>query len=156
MSKVEFHSEFGFLIQKISLTLRREADRLLRQKHGISRTQFLLLSALHKNSNTYEMQEHLSAHLGITKGAISRQLLIATQAGYISRYPAIKDSRQKKVELTPLGQKLLVQCKITVDLAERSIFTKNPEIDKEQLISNLALLSDALSAYDNNAHTPVD
>lgn len=93
-----FASAFRMLVDDLHAGLRRRGWSDVRPAFG-----FVLL-ALRDAPRT---ANELAAHLGTSKQASSKLLASLVAAGYVRRSPRVPDGRQRPLELTARGRKLL-------------------------------------------------
>lgn len=113
----DFSQTYLYKMHRLTTSLDALFDTKLRQHADIGLSQFtLLLSVKQLQPAT---QRHLASFLGISPGAISRQVELALKSRWITLAHDTTDRRKQHLSLTPAGQK-----KITtgVNALEKHVF----------------------------------
>ena len=95
-----------YLINDASRIRRSLMDQIFRPL-GITRSQWLVLSALSRSGTAGMMQVDLARLLEITKGTVGGLVERLEATGYITRVSDATDRRVKRVFITPLGFEVL-------------------------------------------------
>jgi DNA-binding MarR family transcriptional regulator len=133
----DFYSEFGYYIHQIVTLIDKRGDEMFRAKLGISLRQFLLLRLIEVGAPS---QQLLADRLSIAKSAISRQIDIARNKGWVEVSTSSASRRQNTLVLTSFGQELLVQAKMLIAQSEVQGFGDMPIADVEATVRTLKTL----------------
>lgn len=99
--------ELMFYLRKAVALSDRVGDRLFRKVAGITKIQYILLLTLEQTSNPRITQQEIARTLSVTKGAVSRQIVLAQQAGLIKVTPSPESRRENHLSVTPQGRQAL-------------------------------------------------
>jgi DNA-binding MarR family transcriptional regulator len=99
---------FGFLVHDVSRLRRTFIDQEMRP-HGITRSQWSVLSALSRSGNDGMMQVDLARLLELGKVTIGGLVDRLEATGHVERRPDKVDRRAKRVFVTELGFKTIAR-----------------------------------------------
>jgi len=94
------------LARQVSIQLERAADRALLAEVGVGTSTYALLSTLSGHERHLTQQE-VADLLGLTKSSVSRQLDAAIAAGHLRVAAEQQSRREKNVELTASGARIV-------------------------------------------------
>ncbi|MEV2221569.1 MarR family winged helix-turn-helix transcriptional regulator [Nocardia vinacea] len=140
----DLYSEFGFYIHQVVALIDKRGDAMFRRDLGISLRQFTLLR-LFDVGPTVPSQQLIAERLGIAKSAVSRQIDIARQRGWIRVESSAHSRRQNTLTLTPTGRQLLSEAKSLIEQSESLAFDDLPPADVEVAIRTLKTLHGKLT-----------
>lgn len=95
----------AYALHALVAVLDRGADRILREKLGITFNRYLTLLTLQRLGSA--TQRELAAALGVTEPSISRSVPTLAGDGYVSVLSMAGEGNRRRVELTAVGQKLV-------------------------------------------------
>ncbi len=95
-----------YLLQHISSVLDRQFANELEEQTGITLSQLRVVEALIQQP--YSLQRSIAEFLGQTESAISRQIAILEERGFVVRKKNPNDSRQRIIALQPSAKKIAV------------------------------------------------
>jgi DNA-binding MarR family transcriptional regulator len=94
------------LIRRVAGLMDRQGEALFRRELGISLAQFLVLSVVDAHPGPLS-QQAIADRVGLTKGAVSRQIDSAASAGLMTVQVAAHTRRENAVSLTEAGTALV-------------------------------------------------
>ncbi|WP_124070736.1 MarR family winged helix-turn-helix transcriptional regulator [Filibacter tadaridae] len=113
---------FQHLFHQLLLLYRPFESRLneLLGKHQIFRGQWSVLHYLANEGSTTLVE--LSHYLYVEKPTTTRTINRLEELGYVEHVPS-RDKREKRMQLTVLGQQVYEEVRITIDAFEKDILT---------------------------------
>lgn len=116
----DFSQTYLYKMHRLTNSLDKLFDANLRQHAAIGLSQFTLLLAVsqHKAAS----QRTLATFLGVSPGAISRQVEIAQKHGLITIQSSTQDRRGQLVSITTLGQQKITDGIATLEQHVFAIF----------------------------------
>jgi len=103
-----------------ALTSRR-FDRL--SIHGIGFNDFMILYLLRQAAGERMRRIDLAEKIGLTASGVTRMLLPMEKMGLIKREASDRDARVSYVALTPTGNRLFEEARVTANAVAREIIT---------------------------------
>lgn len=94
--------------------LERAADHALTERLGISTTAYALLTTLSAHETRVTQQE-VADLLGLSKSSVSRQIDAAIGAGHLRVSDSAPSRRDKSVELTAAGRRIVAEGDVLVE-----------------------------------------
>jgi DNA-binding MarR family transcriptional regulator len=110
--------------------------------HGISYTEFLVLSYLHTQQEKQARRADLASHIGLSASGITRMLSPMEKIGLVQKEKNARDARVSLVKLTPAGERILSDAIISVNEVADSIFSTLALDDKQKIAEELANLTE--------------
>jgi DNA-binding MarR family transcriptional regulator len=119
-----------------------QADGLLRQKFGITYSQFffLMITSEHPSIDV----TRLADELGVTKGAVSKRVSWFVERGFATAEHPPDDSKRIEISLTKQGKQLADKAGNYLDQTFMSTISQDHESDYGVLSTELAKILDAL------------
>ncbi|WP_406230949.1 MarR family winged helix-turn-helix transcriptional regulator [Nocardia sp. NBC_01009] len=140
----DLYSEFGYYVHQVVVLVDKRGDAMFRRELGISLRQFTLLRLFDVGPEV-PSQQLIAERLGIAKSAVSRQIDIARQRGWIQVEVSAQSRRQHTLTLTDVGKQLLTDAKALIAQSEQQGFGDLPRADVEATIRTLKALYGALT-----------
>lgn len=135
----DLYSEFGYYVHQVVALVDKRGDAMFRRELGISLRQFTLLR-LFDVGPAVPSQQLIAERLGIAKSAVSRQIDIARQRGWIHVEVSAQSRRQHTLTLTQAGKQLLAEAKALIEQSDLQGFGDLPQADIEATIRTLKAL----------------
>ncbi|MBC5638071.1 MarR family transcriptional regulator [Ornithinibacillus sp. BX22] len=105
-------------------------------KHQLHRAQWTILYYLfHQGSAT---NVEISQYQGVEKPTVTRTMTSLENLGYVEHQPS-KDKREKRMQLTKLGQKVYQEVRVTIDQYEEEVLTG---ISEEEQLETIRILQE--------------
>lgn len=104
----------------------RRFDASLGGHHGISFGDFQVLNHLARAEGGRLRRVDLADRLGLSASGVTRTLLPLEKIGLITRQPDPLDARVGFAAVTAVGEEMLVNATVTVDLASRELLRRAP------------------------------
>ncbi len=101
----DFSQTYLYKMHRLTTSLDTLFDTELRQRAGIGLSQFTLLLSVQQLQPT--TQRRIATFLGISPGAISRQVEIAQKNHWVTLTADHSDRRKQYLSLTPTGKKMI-------------------------------------------------
>lgn len=95
----------AYALHALVAVLDRGADRILREKYGVTFNRYLTLLTLQRLGSA--TQRELAAELGVSEPSVSRSVPLLTEEGYLTATSVAGGGNRRHVELTPDGEKLV-------------------------------------------------
>ena len=114
-------TDFCLRLARAHAVLIRRFDSALGNHHGISFGDFQVLNHLSRAPGGRLRRVDLAERLGLTASGVTRTLLPLEKIGLVSRQPDPRDARVGYAAVTPVGQELLVNATVTVDLVSSDL-----------------------------------
>lgn len=95
----------AYALHALVAVLDRGADRILKERLGITFTRYLTLLTLQRLGSA--TQRELAAELGVSEPSVSRTVPLLTEEGYLTATSVVGGGNRRRVELTPDGEKLV-------------------------------------------------
>ena len=114
-------TDFCLRLARAHAVLIRRFDSALGNHHGISFGDFQVLNHLSRAPGGRLRRVDLAERLGLTASGLTRTLLPLEKIGLVSRQPDPRDARVGYAAVTPVGQELLVNATVTVDLVSSDL-----------------------------------
>ncbi|MDR9396004.1 MarR family winged helix-turn-helix transcriptional regulator [Pontimonas sp.] len=129
-----------FTLNHLVGEINRSADRILRERFGLTYSQFLFLVTL---DSTGQVPSSVLAHeLGVSRAAVSKRTSWFESRGLASSQPSAVDYRVVELSITAEGHRLAIQMGDTLEKQFRQRFVGLHGVDLDQLNRDLhALLS---------------
>lgn len=119
-------SELCLIIARVHALLQRRFDSALGSHHGISFGDFQLLNHLRTAPGARLRRVDLAEKLGLTASGVTRSLLPLEKIGLVSREADPRDARVGYAVITPVGQELVGNAGVTVNLVSREVLRSLP------------------------------
>jgi DNA-binding MarR family transcriptional regulator len=116
-----------YSLHKVVYLLDKLAEDQLKEKLGITFSLFRILIAI---DNKTVSQCEIARYWEMTEAAVSRQIDILDEKGFISREKDKENRRQNNLSLTETGKKILKQ---SVDVLEETHAKMYQNLDKKEL-----------------------
>jgi len=125
----------GFLLWQTTMTWQRRIKKAL-EPYQVSHAQFVLLAILlwFEKINQEATQIILANWSKLDKMTVSKSLKVLAAQDYIARTEHEKDTRAKKVILTPTGKALASQLVPIVEGIDKQFFGVLSQIDQKDLL----------------------
>ncbi len=95
----------AYALHALVAVLDRGADRILKDRLGITFNRYLTLLTLQRLGSA--TQRELAAELGVSEPSVSRSVPALTEAGHLTVTSITGEGNRRRVELTPAGDKLV-------------------------------------------------
>jgi DNA-binding MarR family transcriptional regulator len=95
----------AYALHALVAVLDRAADRILRERLGITFSRYLTLLTLQRLGSA--TQRELAAELGVSEPSISRSVPLLTDEGFLTVTSVTGGGNRRRVELTAVGEKLV-------------------------------------------------
>src|SRR5687767_6031913 len=95
----------AYALHALVAVLDRAADRILRERLGITFSRYLTLLTLQRLGSA--TQRELAAELGVSEPSISRSVPLLTDEGFLTVTSVTGGGNRRRVELTSAGEKLV-------------------------------------------------
>jgi DNA-binding MarR family transcriptional regulator len=132
----------GFLLWRATLAWQRQIRTAL-EPHGLTHVQFVLLASLwwlEEHDPDLPTQVRLAAHAGIDQMMTSQVLRKLEAQSLLDRATDTRDTRARRLRLTPDGRELVARALIDVERVDTDYFA--PLADRQEtFIEALAALS---------------
>ena len=138
----EASQSLGLALWQATIVWQRKLKAVL-DPFQVSHTQFVLMASL----LWFEMQDadlvqvDLIHHCRLDKMTVSKSLKKLELEGYIERTESLKDTRAKKVKLTPEGKKLARKLVNLIEAEDARFFNRLNPSKRQQLLGALQELS---------------
>ena len=119
-------SELCLIIARVHALLQRRFDSALGSHHGISFGDFQLLNHLRSAPGARLRRVDLAEKLGLTASGVTRSLLPLEKIGLVAREADPRDARVGYAAITPVGQELVGNAGVTVNLVSREVLRSLP------------------------------
>jgi DNA-binding MarR family transcriptional regulator len=119
--------EFSLLIARTNAEMARRLDRRLGALHGLSFTDFTVLTQLASDGESRLRRVDLAERLGLTQSAVTRILVPLEKIGLVSRHPDPNDARVGYAALTKTGRDRLEEASETADDVCRELLSGIPD-----------------------------
>jgi DNA-binding MarR family transcriptional regulator len=134
--KLDFSQTYLYKLHRLTNTLDKVFDQTLLTYAGISLSQFTLLLAV--TQGTFENQRKVAAYLELSPGAVSRQVEIAHQKGWIDTSDSADDRRNQILNITPAGRLMILKAKRVLE--KRLLYIFDDHDIKLSLMEHINLL----------------
>jgi DNA-binding MarR family transcriptional regulator len=141
-------TNFCLRLARAHAVLIRRFDSALGNHHGISFGDFQVLDHLSRAPGGRLRRVDLAERLGLTASGVTRTLLPLEKIGLVSRQPDPRDARVGYAAVTPVGQELLVNATVTVDLVSGDLLKT---VDPDHLAGMSELLGQLAGITASNA-----
>ena len=95
----------AYALHALVAVLDRAADRILKERLGITFSRYLTLLTLQRLGSA--TQRELAAELGVSEPSVSRSLPLLTNDGFLTVTSVAGEGNRRRVELTAVGEKLV-------------------------------------------------
>lgn len=116
----DFSQTYLYKLHRLTTSLDTLFDQKLRQYSSIGLSQFTLLLSIAQHQPA--SQRTIASFLDLSPGAISRQVEIARQNGWLTVRSDPKDRRGQILRLTPAGSAMITHGLTTLEVHVFSIF----------------------------------
>jgi DNA-binding MarR family transcriptional regulator len=99
----------SFDLHALTARLDRAADGILRSAYDLPYRRFLALVLVGESGAP--TQRVLAERLGVTEPSVSRMTTVLVQAGLLTAGPPPMGGNRRRLELTPAGKQLVLQCR---------------------------------------------
>lgn len=103
----------AYALHALVAVLDRGADRILKDRLGITFNRYLTLLTLQRLGSA--TQRELAAELGVSEPSVSRSLPGLTEAGYLTVASVAGEGNRRRVELTAVGDKLVNEAAVLLE-----------------------------------------
>lgn len=107
MAKAPDYRTLMRLLRRSALLSDRVGDRLFQGRVGVGRAVYLLLRTIDETDGGVVSQQSLAEHVGLTKGAVSRHVIAAQDAGWLVLEASPISRRENALVLTTEGKQLV-------------------------------------------------
>ncbi len=119
MTDISPTTDLCLSLARANATLLRRFDNALGSHHGISFSDYQVLSHLSRAPGARLRRVDLAERLGLTASGVTRTLPPLEKIGLITREPDPRDARVGYAAVTPTGQELMRNATDVVDLVSR-------------------------------------
>lgn len=105
MNTFDYSQTYLYKLHKLTNQLDKTFDQTLRKQAGIGMSQFTLLLSISQHQPV--TQRTVADFLDLSAGAISRQVDIASQNGWVTILETTSDKRSQLLEVTPKGKAVI-------------------------------------------------
>lgn len=130
-------TDFSLRLARAHAAFVRRFDIALGNHHGISFGDFQVLNHLARAEGGRLRRVDLAERLGLSPSGVTRTLLPLEKIGLVTRQPDPHDARVGYAAVTQVGEEMLVNATVTVDLTSRDLLRG---VAAEQLDAMTALL----------------
>lgn len=123
MSERNDYRELMRYLRKVVLLSERIGDRVAQREIGIGRVPYLILRAI-SETETPPSQQALAEQFSLTKGAVSRQIALLRQNGWLKVEESPKSRRENVLALTQKGR-TLVQTGLAVQQRRERVVSRH-------------------------------
>jgi len=123
-----------------STSITRKIDANLGAIHGISFTEYIVLSNLMNAPNHTLRRIDLAEAIGRSASAITKMLLPMEKIGLVSKQANPRDARVSLVKITPAGMTAFEQATVTLNDKSKTVLKTLKSSDVDKLIVILSLL----------------
>lgn len=95
----------AYALHALVAVLDRAADRLLKERLGITFNRYLTLLTLQRLGSV--TQRELATELGVSEPSVSRSVPTLMEAGYLTATSVAGEGNRRRVELTVVGDRLV-------------------------------------------------
>ncbi|MDB5917064.1 MAG: MarR family transcriptional regulator [Massilia sp.] len=114
-------TDFCLRLARAHAMLIRRFDSALGNHHGLSFGDFQLLNHLSRAPGGRLRRVDLAERLGLSASGVTRTLLPLEKIGLVTRQPDPRDARVGYAAVTPVGEELLQNATVTVDLVSSDL-----------------------------------
>jgi len=141
-------TDFCLRMARANAVLVRRFDTALGNHHGISFSDFQLLSHLARAPGGRLRRVDLADRVGLTASGVTRTLLPLEKIGLVSRQPDPRDARVGFAAITPVGHELVDNAAAVVDLVSRDAVR---DIDPDQVAIMTGILGNIAGMHSTNS-----
>ncbi|MEN2467689.1 MarR family transcriptional regulator [Ornithinibacillus sp. FSL M8-0202] len=105
-------------------------------KHQLHRAQWTILYYLFHHGSATNVE--ISHYQGVEKPTVTRTMASLENLGYVEQQPS-KDKREKRMQLTNLGQKVYQEVRVTIDQYEEEVLSG---ISEEEQLETIRILQE--------------
>lgn len=146
----DYSQTYLYKLHKLTNSLDKTFDQILRKHSGISLSQFTLLLSVDQHQPA--SQRTIASFLDISAAAVSRQVDIAVTNKFIT-ITGTFDRRQQKLALTGAGEKAIAAGMATLEHHIFHIFDQSD--DRTNLMSHVDILLTNISSLEQRPYSPL-
>jgi DNA-binding MarR family transcriptional regulator len=109
--------------------------------HGISYSEFLVMSYLSRQKDKQARRSDLANHIGLSASGITRMLSPMEKIGLVQKEKNARDARVSLVKLTTAGERILSDSVISVNEVADRIFSTLATKDKQTIAEELSKMT---------------
>ncbi len=141
--------ELAYRIHKMNFLLERRIERVLALETELSFAQFKTLMALGHDPDICASQ--IADYLGLTEAAISRQINMLVEQGFLDRHESPENRRKFQLTVTARGKTATTIAGAALQRSLREVFEHLDEADRSLLGQKLDGLMQSLCSKDPEA-----
>jgi len=120
--KEKNYIDFITNLTTVHTIINKRLDNSLGAIHGISFTEYLILSNINNSHNETIRRIDLATSIGLTASGITRSLNPLEKIGLITKEANTRDARVSLVRLTVSGKKIFEESTVTLNTAVKKLF----------------------------------
>jgi len=120
--KEKNYIDFITNLTTVHTIINKRLDNSLGAIHGISFTEYLILSNINNSHNETIRRIDLATSIGLTASGITRSLNPLEKIGLITKEANTRDARVSLVRLTVSGKKIFDESTVTLNTAVKKLF----------------------------------